>query len=498
MAPARPHIFTIPSGIPFARALSEGVIARSGSDPLTLADALVLVPTRRAARALREIFAEALGGAALLPRIRALGDIDDEEQLFDPSTDDLGAVPPVAPLRRRLLLATLVRGWGEAKHAPLPFTQCLAYAGELARLLDETVTQNADLGRLKTLASAAMALHWSGVVQFLDIIAVQWPEILRAEEKAEPAASRDGRLRALAVELANKPPRAPVIAAGSTGSIPATAELLNIIAHLPNGAVVLPGLDSDLDGPSWKELEPAHAQYGLRQLLAHIGVEREDVALWSPLPESYPARARRVHFLSEALRPPPTTDVWRDLVEKNGRDLSPSLGGFALIEAQNPREEAMVIACALREALETKGRTAALVTPDRGLARRVAAELTRWDVAIDDSAGEKLARTPPGAFLALAARAAAEQFAPVPLLALLKHPLAAGGEERIHFRRNVRALEHAALRGLRPDPGLAGIATRLRHVKAPFALQHWFAKLVGLLEPFAQAMAAKDSSLSEL
>src|SRR5258705_6967085 len=161
MAPARPHIFTIPSGIPFARALSEGVIARSGSDPLLLADALVLVPTRRAARALREIFADVLGGAALLPRIRALGDIDDEEQSFDPSTEDLGALPPVAPLRRRLLLATLVRHWGEAKDAHVPFTQCLAYAGELARLLDEAVTQNADLAGLTRLASDSMAAHWN-------------------------------------------------------------------------------------------------------------------------------------------------------------------------------------------------------------------------------------------------------------------------------------------------------------------------------------------------
>jgi ATP-dependent helicase/nuclease subunit B len=498
MAPARPKIFTIPSGIPFARALSEGVIARSGSDPLILADALVLVPTRRAARGLREIFADALGGAALLPRIRALGDIDDEEELFDPSTEDLGAIPPVAPLRRRLLLATLVRRWGEAKDAPIPFTQCLAYAGELARLLDEAVTQNADLARLKTLASDAMAAHWNDVVSFLDIVAVQWPELLKAEGAVEPAASRDGRLRALGAELAENPPRAPVIAAGSTGSIPATAELLNIIARLPTGAVVLPGLDSDLDRASWKELEPGHAQFGLRQLLSYMGVEREDVALWSPLPESYPARARRVHFLSEALRPPPTTDVWRDLVEKNGRDLAPALEGFALIEAQNPREEALVIACALREALETKGRNAALVTPDRGLARRVAAELTRWDITIDDSAGEKLSRTPPGAFLALAARAAAEYFAPVPLLALLKHPFAAGGEERARFRRNVRALEQAALRGLRPDPGLTGIAARLKNVKAPFALQNWFAKLSRLLEPFAQAMAAKHTGLSEL
>jgi ATP-dependent helicase/nuclease subunit B len=185
-----------------------------------------------------------------------------------------------------------------------------------------------------------------------------------------------------------------VIAAGSTGSIPATAELLKIIARLPTGAVVLPGLDTDLDGPGWKELEPGHAQFGLRQLLDFVGLEREDVHLWSPLPEAYPARARRVHFLSEALRPPPTTDVWRELVEKNGRELAPALEGFALIEAQNPREEALVIACALREALETKGRTAALITPDRGLARRVAAELTRWDVTIDDSAGEKLPRAP--------------------------------------------------------------------------------------------------------
>ncbi|HMI95696.1 MAG TPA: double-strand break repair protein AddB [Micropepsaceae bacterium] len=498
MAPARPHIFTIPSGIPFARALSEGVIARSGSDPLLLADALVLVPTRRAARALREIFARVLGGAALLPHIHALGDIDDEEQSFDPSTEDLRALAPVAPLRRRLLLATLVRQWGEAKHAPIPFTQCLAYAGELARFLDEAVTQNADLAKLKTLASDSMAAHWSEVVQFLDIVAVQWPELLRAEGAAEPAASRDGRLRALGAELARNPPRAPVIAAGSTGSIPATAELLNVIAHLPTGAVVLPGLDSDLDGPSWKELEPAHAQFGLRQLLTHIGVEREDVHLWSPLPGSYRARSQRVHFLSEALRPPPTTDVWRDLVEKSGRDLAPALEDFALIEAQNPREEALVIACALREVLETKGRTAALVTPDRSLARRVAAELTRWDITIDDSAGEKLSRTPPGAFLALAARAAAERFAPVPLLALLKHPFAAGGEERSQFRRHVRALERAALRGLRPDPGLAGIATRLRNVKAPFALQNWFAKLTVMFEPFEHAMAAKDSSLGEL
>lgn len=498
MGTARPNIFTIPAGIPFARALSEGVIARVGGDPLALADALVLVPTRRAARTLRDAFAEALGGAVLLPRIRALGDVDDEESFFDPSTDDIQSVPPVAPLRRRLLLATLVQRWGEAKHAPLPFTQALASAGELARFLDEAVTQGADLGKLKTLAPDALAAHWNEVVKFLAIVSEQWPKLLEAEGASEPAASRDARLRALAAEFAAHPPRAPVIAAGSTGSIPATAELLKTIANLKTGAVVLPGLDADLDAPSWKQLEPAHAQFGLRQLLTYIGVEREDVELWAPLPGAYPARAARVRFLSEALRPPPTTDSWRDLVEGAGAGLAPGLKNFWLVEAQNPREEALVVACALREALETKGRTAALITPDRGLARRVAAELTRWDITIDDSAGQKLSRTPPGAFLALLARTAAERFAPVPLLSLLKHPLAAGGEERSFFRRNVRALEMAALRGLRPEPGLNGIAARLANANAPFALQNWFARLTRLLEPFAQAITAKNATLAEL
>ena len=70
---------------------------------------------------------------------------------------------------------------------------------------------------------------------------------------------------------------------------------------------------------------------------------------------------------------------------------------------------------------------AALVTPDRDLAGRVATELLRYGVVADDSAGEPLADTPPAVFLRLLARAVAEELAPVPLLALLKHPLAAAG-----------------------------------------------------------------------
>lgn len=497
MAIKRPRVFTIPSGIPFARALCQGIAAHAGVDPLAISEALLFVPTRRAGRALREVFGETLKGATLLPRIMALGDMDEDD--IESPPEDIRIAPAIAPLRRRLLLSMLVQRWGRVRAAPVPIVQAVTHAGELARFLDEAVTQGADLRKLKYLAPDGLAAHWQEVLRFLDIVAEKWPPVLAAEGASEPAAHRDANLRALAGKLEAAARRGQVIAAGSTGSIPATAELLKTIAHLPNGAVVLPGLDADLDAASWDALEPAHAQFGLRQLLAHIGITRGDVEPWPYLPESYAGRGARVHFLSEALRPPPTTDAWRDLVETGAGELAGALDKVRLIEAANLREEALAIACALREALEIKTRTAALITLDRGLARRVAAELTRWDIRIDDSAGLALSSTPPGAYLALLARAAAEDFSPVALLALLKHPLAAGGETRAAFRSQARTLEMLALRGLRPEPGLAGIASRLaRNEKAPERLKHWFANLARRLEPLARAMRTTNATLGDL
>src|SRR5262249_13010299 len=134
----------------------------------------------------------------------------------------------------------------------------------------------------------------------------------------------------------------------------------------------------------------------------------------------------------------------------------------ARIDCATEQEEAGVIALLLREAVERPApERAALVTPDRGLARRGKAELLRWNIAIDDSAGEALRLTPPAAFFLLLAEAAASEWAPVPLLSLLKHPLASGGMAPAEFRQKVRALERAILRGARPKPGLGGLRETL-------------------------------------
>jgi ATP-dependent helicase/nuclease subunit B len=450
-----PNVFTIPSSAPFAQTLAKGLIAQVDleKDKLALSKTTIYLPTRRAVRDFPEVFARELGGAALLPEMRPLGDVDEDEFLFDASSEDLALLPAISPIRRRLLLAQLVRRFRQDT-APLTFAQAASLAGGLAKFFDDAETEGVDLSKLDKLVPDHFADHWRKVWEFLDIVRQNWPAILEAEGAMDPSARRNAMLAALAARLEKHPPQGPVIAAGSTGSIPATANLLRVIANLPNGSVILPGLDRDLDEDSWNELEPGHPQYGLKKLLGGIGVTRKDVRDWQPL--DGPGNPAREALLREVLRPAPTTDAWRAIAEKGSEELARGLKGLSVVEAAHPGEEAAAIALVLREVLETKDKTAALVTPDRNLARRVAAELRRWNIEIDDTAGRPLANTPPGTFLCLLAEAADEHFAPVPLLALLKHPLASGGENTADFRCNVRALDRL-LRGPRPDVGLGGI-----------------------------------------
>jgi ATP-dependent helicase/nuclease subunit B len=500
-----PNVFTIAPSAPFAETLARGLIARAGDDPLALSSAVIYLPTRRAARSFGDAFAQALGGSALLPQFRPLGDSDEDELLFEAALEGLEFKPAIAPLRRQLLLAQLVRRWDRAdRGGSLSFAQCAALADSLAKLMDEAETQGVDLSGLKDLAPADLAEHWQGVTQFLDVIRTQWPAILEAENAINPADRRVRGLKQLAARLKAQPPQGWVIAAGSTGSIPATAELLGVIARLSKGAVVLPGLDKRLDAQSWTGLDPGHPQFGLAQLLRNMNCEREDVENWFATVSD----AARETLLSETLRPAPTTDAWRALAVEGRDEVAAGLKGIALSQAADPAQEALAIALALREALETPGRRAALVTPDRNLARRVAAEMTRWGIAIDDSAGRPLAHTAAGSFLCLLAEAADARFAPVPLLALLKHPLARAGLDRAGFRARARELDRWCLRGPRPDPGLEGIGKTIESVRAdprnrgiaePLSrLASWWREIAGILALLESILARNDVEIDTL
>lgn len=502
MKPA--SVFTIDASADFARTLAAGVMARVGGNPLALAAVTIYLPTQRAARGFGDAFADALGGAAMLPQFRALGETDEDDLLFDTASEGFPVAPAISPLRRQLLLARLIRQWDSHRDGNLSFAQAMSLADSLAKVMNEVETQGCDLSKLKDLAPAALAAHWEGVARFLNVLNDQWPAILDAEQAMNPAARRDAVLRALAKRLERAPPQGLVIAAGSTGSIPATAELLRVIAHLPQGAVVLPGLDRGLDDASWSDLQEGHPQFGLREVLKRIDCDRADVRDW----HSADTNLAREALLRETLRPAPTTDAWQALTETGAGDIAQGLNGLSLMTAADPAQEALAIALALRHALETPGRTAALVTPDRGLARRVAAEMRRWGVTIDDSAGRPLAHATAGSFLCLIAEAAAAQFAPVQLLALLKHPFATMGQDPAAFRARARELDRWCLRGPRPDPGTAGvtraIAKAAANARSPAqadaltALAAWWNAVAETLSPLEALHDQPAAALSDL
>jgi ATP-dependent helicase/nuclease subunit B len=488
-----PNVFTIPASAPFAETLAKGLIAQCNPerDKLALSRATIYLPTRRAVRNFAEVFARELGGAALLPDMKPLGDVDEDEFLFDAADEDLTLAPAIAPMRRQLRLAALVREF--RKHEdPLTFAQAASLAAGLAQFFDEAQTQRVDLAQLESIVPKQFAQHWQKIWKFLKVLRDAWPAILQSEGALDPATRRDVALTALAQRLERNPPQGPVIAAGSTGSIPATADLLRVIANLRDGALVLPGLDRELDAKSWNDLDEGHPQYGMRELLRRMGVKRDDVRDWQPIAAG---NAPREMLLRETLRPAPTTDAWRAIAERGTSEIVKGFEGLSILNAAHPGEEAASIALILREVLETPGRTAALVTPDRNLARRVAAEMRRWDILIDDSAGRPLANTPPGTFLCLLAEAADAKFAPVALLALLKHPLASGGEDTAVFRAHARELD-LALRGPRPDPDLDGIA-RMVATERP-SLTPWFANIAAMLRPLEDATSANDVALTDV
>lgn len=488
---ARPAVFTIRPGLSFVDALAGGLKARLGEQPEAVARALVLLPTRRACRSLREAFLRASAGrAALLPRLVPLGDVDEDEIALagadTESFSDLEVPPAISRLERELVLARLVRARADRPTTP---DQAVRLARELARLVDQVHTERLGFERLAGLAPETLAQHWQETLRFLAIVTKAWPKILDELGRVDPARRRNLLLEAEARLWRAQPPAHPVVAAGSTGSIPATADLLQVVAGLAAGAVVLPGLDREMDEAAWRRLQPSHPQWGMARLIERLGVARAEVRDW-PAGSAAGEASARARLVSIALRPaaaPPARP--RDL------DVAAALQGASLAECASPEQEAGAIALVMRETLETTQRTAALVTPDRALARRVAAELSRFGVAVDDSAGAPLAETPPGAYLRLLARLVADELAPVPLLALFKHPLAAGGMAPAAFRAAARRLEVAALRGPRPGAGFAGLRRAVEGKDA--GLGGFLDRIEQAILPLALALAAPALGLGE-
>ncbi|MEM9170089.1 MAG: double-strand break repair protein AddB, partial [Pseudomonadota bacterium] len=405
-AAAAPRVFTIDPGRPFLTDLAARLDAALGP---ALPEARIYVPTRRAARGLADAFRAAASArgvdAVLLPRIAALGDVDDDEHaaFAGPGAAAREAAPAVSKSARRMTLARLVAAKDRAFAGHENWPAAFAAAGELGKLLDSFYAEEVPFAALDAIAPEGFAAHWKRSLDFLEIVTAAWPAYLQEIGRTDPAARQSEAVRAEIKFLRGHAGDTPVVVAGTTGSAPAVADLIGCAASLPRGVVVLPGVDRALaaDAAGWAAIDASHPQAGLKALLERIDVAPDAVRPWrAGTPE---ARAR---LLSLALRPAEATSDWLDQIgAETARDpgLAAACDGLTLIEAADENEEASVIALAFREALETPGRTAMLITPDRLLALRVAARMRRWGVVVDDSGGAPFANTPCGTYLRLVA-----------------------------------------------------------------------------------------------
>jgi len=493
-----PRLFNIPPSAPFLptliAALLDGRLVEgfpASRDPLALAEATLYLPTRRACRLAQDVFRQALGtDAAILPRIVPVGDIDEDEIVFaDIAAGALAQEALALPramdnFERKGWLTQLILAWAKSRAVKADDNASLianspsaafTMAGELARLQDDMITREVPWSRLDTLVPREMDRYFETTLEFLKIVRNLWPDLLSERQLIDIAARRDKLIDAEAARL-QRAGGGPVIAAGSTASMPSTAKLLAAIAHLPNGAVVMPGLDTDLDTRAFNMISgnkdhapaPSHPQYAMQAFLRRLQITRDAVIELAPR-----AAYAREAIVSEAMRPAEATESWQARLKDATFEAQKqaALAGLTLIEAANPEEESLAIALALREAVsdgtpESCKRTAALITPDRALAQRVLAALARWNVPVDDSGGDALADTQAGLFARLAAETALHGCEPVTLLALLKHPLCRMNSDAFSHLRAVSALERAILRGPRPRPGADGLAHALQTLRA--------------------------------
>ncbi|WP_424930129.1 double-strand break repair protein AddB [Amaricoccus tamworthensis] len=437
-----PRFFTLPPGADFTSDLVAGLDQRlAGQPPHLLAKITIWVNTQRARRSLMDQFAA--GGPRLLPRIRVI-----TELASDPLAP-LKLPEPTSALERKLELARLVSGLIDTEPGLAAQTAAFDLADSLSDLLDELQGEGLDPDVFAQVEPAEHAAHWQRNLKFLNI--------LGHYVAGSGMSTGQGRLRAQALAWAETwktaPPQDPVLVVGSTGSRSATRIFMEAVARLPQGAVVLPGFDATQPTSVWKRLQSDdtavsdHPQNGFQRLAEVIGFDPVLLPRWV---DTQPPSPERNALVSLAMRPAPVTDQWQTEGKALVDDLPQAMEDVTWLEAANSRSEARAIAFVLRQALETDG-TAALITPDRTLARRVTSELDRWGIIPDDSAGRPLVLTPPGVLLLLLADPALQPLTPESLLVLLKHPLvnsvASARRQHMDF---VSRIETAELRGGAP------------------------------------------------
>ena len=498
----RPKVQTVPVGADLSDALSKWLVGQYRDDRLGLADVTLFLPNNRAVNAMTAAFVRSAEKGLILPRMVAIGDLALDEKLgpmLDPlASDGETTLPAVPDLERLLKLVASIR----QLHGHATAAEALHLAKQLVQTLDELEIEEKSIRDIDLdHDSADLAVHWSTAYDSLKILCRDYQDWLADRQLMAPAARRNALLYRLAGRLKANSPSKPVIAAGITTAAPAIVQILAQVAKLPAGLVLLPHLDLSMPMEDWDSLgsfdakpddgdvspsvrsQETHPQYHLKLLLHRMGVARDEVVVFG---NATPRSAQLCQSVQDIFCVPDKTMEWQGLPAKRR-----TLDHVRLVEAEDSAEEARAIAVLIREAVESPGKRIALVTPDREIALRVAAQLRRWNIEADDSAGAPLAEEPPGVLFLTLSHMLASELSPVPLLSAMKHPLVHSGEDRLDWLEQVRALD-LLLRGPQMRTGPDAISRMLADSKraAPALCDWWNAQETKLS---SHVLAAKRS-----
>lgn len=464
------HLFNIPLSCSFWDTLAKLYIDKYQGDYLQLANVLFLLPNRRACVDLANAFVRIHGRApAILPQMLPIADMDDDEVFFSGFNLDemFDAENQTISRDERLFLFTrlIMSKPSDFGLKQISLAQALNLAIDLAKLIDTAINQGLSFDKLQDLVPEKYATHWQETLKLLKIITEFWPMILKERDAVDACTLKNSLLFKQAQIWAKNPISQNIVVAGVTASFPAIISLLKSIINLPNGEIYFSGIDRFANQAYWNAVDETHPLFETKSLLELLEISPQDVidVLSPSLPE-------REQLISEIMRPATVSDEWRRIY--GAFDLDKAINGISVINCRSQRDEALAIALKMREVLNTPEKTAALITYDRNLARRVASELERFEIKIDDSAGLPLSLTSIGIFFRLLAEAAGNMESDIAFITLLKHPFMLVGMNASDFRSMVytyeTALRQSQLQGLSEES--SRFVKRIKDILADFAL----------------------------
>ena len=491
------RFYTIPASQAFADNLVTGIMDKF-PEKEQLARIELYLPSRRAISSIKEaFFKHQKKGPLLLPKLFAIGE-PDEEVALNLAMEGLELDEAINDFERQCLIASQIQHFPIGGQLMAP-ASAMKLASSLCMLIDQMQRAGTPLSAIKDVLPDELSTYWQEILKFLTILFDYWPSILAERGQIDPVARQQQLLQAQLDFWTSHPPNAPIILAGSTGTLPMTRSFMRVISQLPMGVVIFPGIDLDIEDTEWRAIEhdPVHPLSQIARAMVEFELPLSEVRYWHVTEQMRnKSVCSRQILLREVMRPASRTWQWRRLAIDES-ELSPSsLQGLKVISVTDSFQEAELIAGLMRKTLETPNKTAMLITPDRMLARKVQAALMRWNITVDDSAGSSLLLSSPARFLVLIIRVVQEDASPHALRALFKHPFATAGLPRAEFTHLANLFEEQILRG--PLPKKNWESWTLLVVQNPKLKDFWQTRLLPAFNPLRDAFKAINPSLDTL